>query len=480
MIFNPCKCTTLALTAVFSLLIAGCDRGDSLDQVLADGELRVATRNSPTTFYQDRNGDTGFEFALASQLAASLNVKLVMDPQFNLNAIFRKLRRNDAHVAAAGLTLTGSRMSKYDYSNPYYELTPLVVYEAGTHRPRTIEDLLTMRVAVLANSSHADALTALRDNGHHDLTWREIDSADSMELLELIANDEIEATVIDSNEFKVQQGIYPGIRIGFELGSEQQLGWFLSPKVDNERLLTHINGLFERLEKNGDMEKLREIHFGHATGVSRISSHTFSRNVDRQLPRYKSLIQSVADEYQMDWELLAAIAYQESHWNPLATSPTGVRGMMMLTLPTARELGIENRLDPEQSLRGGARYLKNVKRRLPGDITDPDRTWFALAAYNIGMGHLEDARVITERQGGDPHIWADVKERLPLLQKSKYYQNTRYGYARGAEPVTYVQNVRNYYSVLQWEDISQNKPRPPVDTEQYLPEIVRSTRLLAL
>jgi membrane-bound lytic murein transglycosylase F len=480
MLIIPTKVTILAILAVFSLLTAGCQQADSLDQILADGELRVVTRNSPTTFYQDRNGYTGFEFALASQLADSLSVKLVMEPQFNLNSIFRKLRRNDASIAAAGLTLTGSRMSKYDYSNPYYNLTPLVVYEAGTLRPRSIEDLTNMRLAVLADSSHAAALIALRDSGHEALTWREIEGADSMELLELIANDEIEAAVIDSNEFEVQQGIYPGIRFGFELGSEQQLGWFLSPKVDNRRLLTHINSLFKQLEQNGEMEKLREIHFGHASGVSRVSSHTFSRNVERRLPKFKTLIQKVAEEYQIDWELLAAIAYQESHWNPLATSPTGVRGMMMLTLPTAQELVIENRLDPEQSLRGGARYLKNIKRRLPKDITDPDRTWFALAAYNVGMGHLEDARVITERQGGDPDSWTDVMERLPLLQKSKYFQNTRYGYARGSEPVTYVQNIRNYYSVLQWEDINQNKPRPPVDTDQYLPQIVRSTRLLAL
>lgn len=154
--------------------------------------------------------------------------------------------------------------------------------------------------------------------------------------------------------------------------------------------------------------------------------------------------------------------------------------MMMLTLPTAREMGIEDRLDPVQSLRGGARYLKNIKRRLPKDIAEPDLTWFAMAAYNVGMGHLEDARVITERQGGDPHLWADVMERLPLLQKSKYYQNTRYGFARGSEPVTYVQNIRHYYSILQWQNITRNKPLPPEQTDEYLPDIVRESRLFAL
>jgi len=188
----------------------------------------------------------------------------------------------------------------------------------------------------------------------------------------------------------------------------------------------------------------------------------------------------VAAEYQMDWHLLAAVAYQESYWNPLATSPTGVRGMMMLTLPTAREMGVDDRLDAAQSLRGGARYLKNIKRRLPGDIHEPDRTWLALAAYNIGMGHLEDARVITERQGGDPHLWRDVIKALPLLQKSKHFQNTRYGYARGLEAATYVQNIRHYYSILEWQDIPENKALPPMRAEDYLPAAVSNVSLLAL
>ena len=234
------------------------------------------------------------------------------------------------------------------------------------------------------------------------------------------------------------------------------------------------------LQADGTLERLREEHFGHTDGISRISSHTFKRNMRRGLPPYRELIQKVAAEYQLDWHLLAAIAYQESHWNPVAESPTGVRGMMMLTLPTAAEMGVENRLDPAESLRGGARYLKNIKRRLPNDIYDPDRTWLALAAYNIGMGHLEDARVITERRGGDPHLWQDVMESLPLLQKSKYFQNTRYGYARGLEAVTYVQNIRHYYSILQWQDIADNKPLPPIAAEDHLPTEMVGLELKAL
>ena len=172
----------------------------------------------------------------------------------------------------------------------------------------------------------------------------------------------------------------------------------------------------------------------------------------------------------MDWRFLAAISYQESYWNPKAKSPTGVRGMMMLTLPTAKELGVANRLDPLQSLRGGARYYKKLYARLPGGIEAPDRAWFALAAYNIGLGHLEDARVITEKRGGNPNLWKDVKESLPLLRQRKWYKQTRYGYARGDEPVRYVENIRSYYSLLTWDELNRYRIPPPRIVSDYLPE----------
>ena len=131
----------------------------------------------------------------------------------------------------------------------------------------------------------------------------------------------------------------------------------------------------------------------------------------------------------------------------------------MLTLPTAKEVGVTDRLDPDQSLRGGAYYLNNLKSRLPKKIVEPDRTWFALAAYNVGFGHLEDARVITQKRGGDPSSWYDVKQSLPLLTQKKWYSKTRYGYARGYEPVQYVQHIRHYQNVLEWHDIARNWQR---------------------
>jgi len=471
----------LTLTATVALaLLGGCEQRDSLARIESRGELIVVSRFSPTTYYQDKSGPTGFEYALAGLLAQELEVELTIKPAFSLDGVFEHLQREEADFAAAGLTLTEKRQATYPHSKGYYRLKPQVVYVAGTYKPRKVEDLVGMSIVVLAGSSHAQTLNALRQEGYPDLQWREISEVDSMELLELVNAGEAELAIIDSNEFDVQQSLYPRLKVAFDLGQEQDMVWYLPPTTDNERLLQRIDQFIARLQSDGTLEQMREEYFGHSQGVSRIGSHTFTRNMHKSLPPYRKLIKQVAAEYQLDWHLLAAIAYQESHWDPQAASPTGVRGMMMLTLPTAREMGVKDRLDPAQSLRGGARYLKNIKRRLPNDIYEPDRTWLALAAYNIGMGHLEDARVITERHGGDPHLWQDVMEHLPLLQKSKHYQTTRYGYARGLEAVTYVQNIRHYFSILEWQDIPDHKVLPPLRTEEYLPAVLRDVGLLAL
>ena len=471
----------LTLTATVALaLLGGCEQRDSLARIESRGELIAVSRFSPTTYYQDKSGPTGFEYALAGLLAQELEVELTIKPAFSLDGVFEHLQREEADFAAAGLTLTEKRQATYPHSKGYYRLKPQVVYVAGTYKPRKVEDLVGMSIVVLAGSSHAQTLNALRQEGYPDLQWREISEVDSMELLELVNAGEAELAIIDSNEFDVQQSLYPRLKVAFDLGQEQDMVWYLPPTTDNERLLQRIDQFIARLQSDGTLEHMREEYFGHSQGVSRIGSHTFTRNMHKSLPPYRKLIKQVAAEYQLDWHLLAAIAYQESHWDPQAASPTGVRGMMMLTLPTAREMGVKDRLDAAQSLRGGARYLKNIKRRLPNDIYEPDRTWMALAAYNIGMGHLEDARVITERHGGDPHLWQDVMAHLPLLQKSKHYQNTRHGYARGKEAATYVQNIRHYYSILEWQDIQQNKVLPPLRAQDYLPAALSNISLRAL
>jgi membrane-bound lytic murein transglycosylase F len=153
--------------------------------------------------------------------------------------------------------------------------------------------------------------------------------------------------------------------------------------------------------------------------------------------------------YQLSWELLAAQAYQESHWKAQAESPTGVRGVMMLTEETAASMGIQDRGDPAKSIHGGAKYLAHLLKRMPKSITGENRIKFALAAYNVGMGHLHDAQELARIQGKDPNSWQSLRETLPLLAEKRYYKTLTYGYARGQEPVQYVAAILTYRDILE-------------------------------
>jgi membrane-bound lytic murein transglycosylase F len=200
------------------------------------------------------------------------------------------------------------------------------------------------------------------------------------------------------------------------------------------------------LKQTGELANLEEKYIGHIGVFDYVDTRAFIRALDGKLPKWSPLFKKYSNEF--DWRLIAALAYQESHWNPVAKSPTGVRGMMMLTLPTAKSVGVTNRLDPEQSVRGGVEYLRRIVDRVPDSIAEHEKIWFALASYNVGFGHMMDARRLTKRQGGDPDAWADVKDRLPLLRQKKYYSQTRYGYARGDEARNYVENIRRYYQSI--------------------------------
>src|SRR5690606_3661040 len=201
----------------------------------------------------------------------------------------------------------------------------------------------------------------------------------------------------------------------------------------------------EKIRHNGVLAQIIERHYGHTDRFDYVGTRIFMRHIEERLPAYRATFEEAGTLSGTDWRLLAAMGYQESHWDPDAVSPTGVRGIMMLTRNTARHVGIDDRLDPEKSILGGANYFSMVKEKVPERITEPDRTWFALAAYNVGFGHLEDARILTQGQGGNPDRWMDVRERLPLLSQKKWYRQTKYGYARGHEPVIYVENIRSYY-----------------------------------
>lgn len=476
------QCFSRITLSVFLLFfIAGCERApDTLEKIQADGVIRVITRNGPTTYFHDKDGLTGFEYSLLQEFAKELDVELDIHTEHSLDSLVNRASLGGFHLAAAGLTPTPERNKLLLFSAPYFSITEQLVYRQGENRPRKVSDIENARIAVQSGSSHAERLRELSAS-FPGLQWTEHDDLEPLDLVEMLDRGEIDYTVVDSNFMLINRGLFPGLRIGFDLSEPEELAWALPKSERGSRFEAAINQFFDRIKSDGTLIRLREYYYGHADDVEAIGTYTFARNVNRLLPKYETQIREVAQEFGLDWRLLAAISYQESHWNPKAKSRTGVRGMMMLTLPTAKEMGVKNRLDPLQSLRGGAKYFLKIRSRLPERIQEPDRSWFALAAYNVGRGHLEDARIITQRQGKDPDRWTDVAEHLPLLAKRRWYSKARHGYARGYEPVTYVQNIRHYYSYLVWEEMARNRVKPQQkvkgesDIAQYVPEALNKS-----
>lgn len=448
------------LIACCGSLLATCSTPPTLlQEVRALGELRVVTRSSPTTYYLGARGPQGPEFELIQGFARFLGVELKLTVVDRFGDLLGEVESGRAHVAAAGLTVTPERARRVAFGPGYQTVHQYLVYRRGRGKPRSLDDLHGRRVEVVADSSYADQLRTLQavDDG---IAFRENPTADVAELLLAVSRGELDYTVADSNLFKIYRNLVPEIRLGFELSLEDTLAWAFPrrPEQSLEREAAHY---LDFIRANGDLERIMDRYYGHTSRFNYVGTRRLIRDYRNKLPAYREYFETAAKSLGMDWRLLAAIGYQESHWDPEAVSPTGVRGIMMLTENTASVMGVADRVDPAQSIAGGAEYLARLKRQFPPVIREPDRTWFALAAYNIGLAHVQDARELTEQFGQDPNLWVHVRENFQKLSQRRWYSQTANGYAPGWEPVMYVENVRNYFDILVWLTRGLEAPVPP-------------------
>ena len=471
----------LIATLLFLMLSACVDKPSTLERIKEDGVLRVVTRNSPATYFQDRNGETGFEYELVKRFADDLGVKLEIETADNLDDLFSRLGKpNGPVLAAAGLVSSDQRQQQVRFSHPYLEVTPQIIYRNGQSRPTNAADLVGKKIMVLKGSTHAEQLAALKKQ-NPAIEYEESDAVEVVDLMRMVDEGQIDLTLVDSNEVAMNQVYFPNVRVAFDLGNASNQSWAVAAGDDNS-LLNEINSYLDKVEKNGTLQRLKDRYYGHVDVLGYVGAYTFAQHLQQRLPKYEKHFRAYAKAEKVDWRLLAAIGYQESLWQPTVTSKTGVRGLMMLTQNTAQAMGVSNRLDPKQSIMGGAKYLARIKDELDDKIAEPDRTWFALAAYNVGTGHLDDARLLAKKEGLNPNKWLDVKKMLPRLSQKQWYSKTRYGYARGGEPVHFVANIRRYYDILTWVTQPQlegnqvvegnlhvpgvDKTKPPQDTPQ--------------
>ena len=439
----------LVLYIALAALLGTCSSAPSLlDQVLEVGQLRVVTRDSPTAFVDGPDGPSGPEYDLVQAFADDLGVALVIETVQSVSEVLPHLIEGKAHMAAAGLSITDSRRDFVNFGHPYEMVDMHLIYKLGTGKPRSIDEVIGRPIEVVAGTSHADMLVSLQEM-QPELAWTENADVEVATLLAKVAAAEIDFTIADSTECNIQRHFYPDLRIALDLEIGDPLAWAF-PKSKGDTLLSRADDFLIDYDRSGSLAQVKDRYYGHTDKFDYVGTRNFIRHYESRLPRYREMFEEAAAEWGLDWRLLAAIAYQESHWRSGAVSPTGVRGIMMLTEDTAKYLGIDDRVDPKNSIFGGAQYYARQTERVADTVGEPDRTWMALAAYNVGFNHIKDARQIVEWQGGNPDTWVDISKALPLLSQREWYSRVPFGYARGWEPVLYVDNIRAYYNILQW------------------------------
>jgi membrane-bound lytic murein transglycosylase F len=428
-----------------SLVVAACSQPAPPPET--SGELRVGTRNSPATYYIGHNGEpAGFEHDLIQAFSRNQNWSLSWVEKNQPEALFELLDSHQIHLAAAALPSMVVK-DRHLIAGPVLFETPVhIVYRTKDKAPRGTAGLSGKKLALIIGSGHTPMLMRLKRK-HPKLTWAALDNVWPEELLAQLRAGKYDAVVINGMDFDPMRNVYPELAVAFDLPDTQKIVWAL-PKRSSQVLRNALARFVEQAHKDGTIKRIHERYFGHFKRLGSSDVLGILQRRPQRLPKLRQHFHEAQTLTGIDWRLLAAIGYQESKWDAFATSPTGVRGLMMLTGETADRMGIANRLDARQSILGGARYLAMLKDALPDRIPEPDRTWLALAAYNQGQGHLEDARRIAQTRGGSPDSWADVKEALPYLSRGTYAKAMKYGYARGGEALHFAENIRNYYDIL--------------------------------
>lgn len=438
---------TIVIFIFYGLMFAGCS-SNSFDNPVSPfaraNELVVITVEYTDNFYIDNEGNfSGISYDLVNEFAAEigLDVRFIMMPE--VGSALAALHKHQAHFAI-GLNIPDEQVSRFISGPVYLHTHHQIAFNTRNIEPRDIQQLIGKIIEVPAGSMHEKQLQKIKSE-IPELNWSAV-AQSSEELLAKLNKGEIAYTVAASLHIKKANHFYPQVKGAFEL--DTSVSQWIFPKYTEKLLIDKVNAFFERIMQEGVLGQLLDSYNGQYHQLSPGDIYFFKQKIHTRLPNFKQHFILAERKTDIDWRLLAALAYQESHWNPQAKSPTGVRGIMMLTRETARRMGIKNLTDTRQNILAGARYLQMLKDKLPESVLEPDRTWMALAAYNQGYGRIIDARALAKQFNLNPDLWIDLKKTLPLLNKKHYASAIKYGHARGDEAVTLTNSVRAYYEIL--------------------------------
>ena len=437
------------------------------------GEIVVIVRPGPVVFYPGPNGTLAgldvdlvrefamekkmpLRFVLADSAAAVIAAVAGGTAHFGAGGLFRPQPRADGGAPAhhGGVTGAATAEPEVAWTSGIAAAEPVLIYNRDGYKPAEWRDLDGETVAYADDDAAFTPEISTARAAHPTITWQQI-ATPTQALISQVSDGTLSYAIVGSIAASLARNIYLDFDVAFPAGGAREVAWAVSPRY--AKLREELDAFLARLRANGKLARLVERYIPTGPQIQRIDAGVLHERVKTVLPQYRGMFHDAQERTGIEWRLLAAIAYQESQWDPSATSETGVRGFMQITEDTAKRLGVRNLLDPAENVLAAARYLRDLKDKVPARITEPDRTWMALAAFNIGLGHLEDARILAQRQKLNPDLWTDVKKVFPLLALPEYFAQAKLGYARGGIPVAFVDRIRAYYDVL----LAQEQPHWP-------------------
>ena len=433
------KTLNYVIYPILSLLLSlksGNSISSAINSLQEKGKITVVTRISNNTISHKNNEElNGPEFDLINKFSQFVKTPVdlvVIKEHLSLEEI---MKNYDADIVVLGANVTSDipSLAEIPHSKSRESLVCNKTLRKDSPFVVTIDSKLAFLTTEIETKFPKASVLTLNSKSPEDF-------------MKFISEKNADCTVVPKNIALTNKRFFNNLSIVYTTSQKVNISWFV--KRDEYGMGNLVQHWFRSIKDSGLYAQIKERHYGHLSSSSGFESRILHSRYKTRLPYYIPMFKQAEKKSGISWKLLSAISYQESHWNPRAESFTGVRGMMMLTQSTARTLGVKDRNNALDSILGGAKYLNQIKDLLPLNIQEPDRTWMALAAYNVGLGHLEDAMDLCKKLGKNYTSWKDMQTILPLLSVKSYYKTLKFGKARGLEPVQYVQRIRNYFDQI--------------------------------
>jgi len=437
----------------------------SLDAIKNKKHLDVIILNAPTVYYQGSSEAKGFEYDLISAYAKSIGVDLNLSVVATVSEALELTRKGIGDITVASLTINEEREKEFKYGPFIQTINEELICHKNLHKkkiPKNLYELNKVNIVVGKNTHYENTLMKLKEK-IPELDFNTSENLSAEQLLQMVSQKKIDCTVVDSHVFRINQRYYPELVHIMDMSKNKNIGWILR-NGDNSVKCSLFKWL-NKYERAGKLAELNSFYYEFLKIFDYYDTKVFYKRLKNTLPKYEKYFKQAGKKYHIPWMILAAQSYQESHWKPNARSRTGVRGMMMLTNATARLLKVKNRLSVRDSINGGAKYFDLMRKKFPKEVKGKNLWAFSLAAYNVGLGHIYDAQELAKKLNKNPNSWKDLKTVLPLLSQKKYYKNLKHGYARGNEPVRYVDAIQQYYNIIA-QSKQPKKPKKIIPSKQ--------------